>query len=129
MSRRYRIKHITTYTYSDRVTSSYGRGFLAPRDMDGQHCVEKSVTVEPAPTDQSFGVDVYGNEDVYFHVTNDHEKLVVTADSLVEVYPRPVHRLWSSLWICRPRRSPTRYAPTLHPASGPVDRWRTSSSI
>ncbi|MDI9931046.1 transglutaminase family protein [Rhodococcus sp. IEGM 1354] len=89
-SRRYRIKHITTYTYSDRVTSSYGRGFLAPRDMDGQHCVEKSVTVEPPPTDQSFGVDVYGNEDVYFHVTNDHEKLVVTADSLVEVYPRPV---------------------------------------
>ncbi|TFI42758.1 transglutaminase family protein [Rhodococcus sp. 1R11] len=89
-SRRYRIKHITTYTYSDRVTSSYGRGFLAPRDMDGQHCVEKTVTVEPPPTDQSFGVDVYGNEDVYFHVTNDHEKLVVTADSLVEVYPRPV---------------------------------------
>ncbi|MGF0309978.1 transglutaminase family protein [Rhodococcoides fascians A25f] len=90
MSRRYRIKHITTYTYSDRVSSSYGRGFLAPRDMDGQHCTEKSVTVEPAPTDQSFGVDVYGNEDVYFHVTHDHEKLVVTADSLVEVYPRPV---------------------------------------
>lgn len=90
MSRRYRIKHITTYTYSDRVSSSYGRGFLAPRDMDGQHCAEKSVTVEPPPTDQSFGVDVYGNEDVYFHVTHDHEKLVVTADSLVEVYPRPV---------------------------------------
>ncbi|SNS23362.1 transglutaminase family protein [Rhodococcoides kyotonense] len=87
MNRRYRIKHITTYTYSDRVTSSYGRGFLAPRDTDAQRCVEKSVTVEPAPTDQSFGVDVYGNEDVYFHVTTDHEKLVVTADSLVEVEP------------------------------------------
>lgn len=85
MSRRYRIRHITTYTYSDRVTSSYGRGFLAPREMDGQRCVQKSVEVEPSPTDQSFGVDVYGNEDVYFHVTTDHEKLVVTADSLVEV--------------------------------------------
>lgn len=85
MSRRYRIKHITTYTYSDRVTSSYGRGFLAPREMDGQRCIEKTVEVQPSPTDQSFGVDVYGNEDVYFHVTSDHEKLVVTADSLVEV--------------------------------------------
>ncbi|WP_072801927.1 transglutaminase family protein [Rhodococcoides yunnanense] len=87
MSRRYRIKHITTYSYSDRVTSSYGRGFLAPRDTESQRCVEKSVTVEPSPTDQSFGVDVYGNEDVYFHVSSDHEKLVVTADSLVEVDP------------------------------------------
>lgn len=85
MSRRYRITHITTYTYSDRVTSSYGRGFLAPREMDGQRCVEKSVDVTPSPTDQSFGVDVYGNEDVYFHVTTDHVELVVTANSLVEV--------------------------------------------
>lgn len=85
MSRRYRIRHITTYTYSDRVTSSYGRGFLAPREFEGQRCVEKSVEVQPSPTDQSFGVDVYGNEDVFFHVTTDHEKLVVTADSLVEV--------------------------------------------
>lgn len=85
MSRRYRIRHITTYTYSDRVSSSYGRGFLAPRETDVQRCLEKSVAVQPSPTDQSFGVDVYGNEDVYFHVTTDHEKLVVTADSLVEV--------------------------------------------
>nr|WP_296779739.1 transglutaminase family protein [Rhodococcus sp. (in: high G+C Gram-positive bacteria)] len=85
MSRRYRIRHITTYTYSDRVSSSYGRGFLAPRETDVQRCLEKSVEVQPSPTDQSFGVDVYGNEDVYFHVTTDHEKLVVTADSLVEV--------------------------------------------
>ncbi|MDJ0395510.1 transglutaminase family protein [Rhodococcus sp. G-MC3] len=85
MSRRYRIRHITTYTYSDRVSSSYGRGFLAPRETDVQRCLEKTVEVQPSPTDQSFGVDVYGNEDVYFHVTTDHETLVVTADSLVEV--------------------------------------------
>ncbi|MET0318051.1 MAG: transglutaminase family protein [Rhodococcus fascians] len=85
MSRRYRIRHITTYTYSDRVTSSYGRGFLAPREFEGQRCLEKSVEVQPAPTDQSYGVDVFGNEDVYFHVTSDHDRLVVTADSLVEV--------------------------------------------
>ncbi|MGA9870739.1 MAG: transglutaminase family protein [Rhodococcus sp. (in: high G+C Gram-positive bacteria)] len=85
MSNRYRITHVTTYTYSDRVTSSYGRGHLAPRETDQQRCLEKSITVEPAPTDQSSGVDVYGNEDVYFHVTTDHEKLTVTAKSLVEV--------------------------------------------
>ncbi|OZF27372.1 transglutaminase family protein [Rhodococcus sp. 14-2483-1-2] len=123
MSRRYRIKHITTYTYSDRVTSSYGRGFLAPRDMDGQHCVEKSVTVEPAPTDQSFGVDVYGNEDVYFHVTNDHEKLVVTADSLVEVYPRPVDETTS--WPATASWESARMA--LFGANVPADPARASA--
>ncbi len=90
MSKQYRIRHITTYTYSDRVTASYGRGFLTPRDMDGQRCIINTVDVDPAPTDQSFGVDVYGNADVYFHVTSDHETLVVTADSLVEVDPPDV---------------------------------------
>lgn len=85
MSRRYRIRHITTYTYSDRVTSSYGRGFLSPREMHGQRRMSASVDIEPAPSDRSFGVDVYGNTDVYFHVSTEHDRLVVTAESVVEV--------------------------------------------
>ncbi|GGG09078.1 hypothetical protein GCM10007304_23970 [Rhodococcoides trifolii] len=79
----YSITHETTYTYSDRVKSSFGRGFLTPRGFDGQDVLESSVTVDPSPADQSTGRDVYGNEDVFFHVTRDHEKLVVTARSLV----------------------------------------------
>ena len=31
-SRCYQITHRTVYRYSDVVTSSYGRGFLIPRD-------------------------------------------------------------------------------------------------
>ena len=155
MSRNYRIRHITTYTYSDRVTSSYGRGFLTPRDMDGQRCIVKSVEVEPSPTDQSFGVDVYGNEDVYFHVNTDHEKLVVTADSLVEVDPpddtsralgtvgevrghrsrEPTQQRGhvpprsNSSSISTHPRSPTRFAITPRRASPPDARCATSSSI
>lgn len=157
MSKQYRIRHITTYTYSDRVTSSYGRGFLTPRDMDGQRCVVKSVDVDPAPTDQSFGVDVYGNEDVYFHVTSDHEKLVVTADSLVEVdHPDdvssasggtdewrsarpqepgtfiagvPAPQRSSSYSISTPRRSRTPFVSTRRRASSTDVLCATSSSI
>ncbi|WP_308440755.1 transglutaminase N-terminal domain-containing protein, partial [Mycobacterium intracellulare] len=31
-ARRHRVTHRTEYRYSDVVTSSYGRGFLTPRD-------------------------------------------------------------------------------------------------
>lgn len=32
MTRRYRIEHRTKYTYSDDVTTSFGRVYLHPRD-------------------------------------------------------------------------------------------------
>ncbi|MGB3770313.1 MAG: transglutaminase family protein [Rhodococcus sp. (in: high G+C Gram-positive bacteria)] len=92
-TRRYRITHETAYTYSDSVKSSFGRGFLTPRDFEGQRVVESSVTVSPSPADQSSGHDVYGNDDVFFHVTRDHDELVVTARSLVDVDPPDPARL------------------------------------
>ena len=38
-SRCYQIAHRTVYRYSDVVTSSYGRGFLTPRDSARQRCL------------------------------------------------------------------------------------------
>ena len=83
--RRFRITHRTTYRYSDSVSSSYGRGFLTPRELPGQRLLEHRVTVAPAPADQASGRDVYGNADTFFHVTTAHEQLVVTGESSVEV--------------------------------------------
>lgn len=86
-TRRYRIEHRTTYSYSAEVTSSYGRGWLTPRELPAQRCLTHSVTVEPPPSDQSEGADVYGNLSSYFHVTREHTTLVVTGRSEVEVDP------------------------------------------
>ncbi|MCQ4118591.1 transglutaminase family protein [Rhodococcus tibetensis] len=91
--RRYRITHRTTYTYSDAVSSSYGRCYLLPRDTEEQRCVRSAVEISPAPADRSVGEDVYGNRDLYFQVSTAHETLVVTSESEVEVYGPERNRL------------------------------------
>lgn len=66
---RYRVTHRTEYRYSDVVTSSYGRGFLTPRNSLRQRCVAHRLTIDPAPADRSTSRDGYGNISSYFHVT------------------------------------------------------------
>ncbi|MBD8505306.1 transglutaminase family protein [Hoyosella sp. G463] len=105
--RAYRVTHITTYSYPEPVTSSYGRGYVTPLEMPGQRRLEHSVTVSPEPTDQSFMTDYYGNTGVYFHVTSEHTELTVTGRSLVEADAPEEGYLRSGLadapWeMCRP---------------------------
>jgi transglutaminase-like putative cysteine protease len=88
-TRRYRIIHRTEYKYSDVVTSSYGRGFLTPRDSALQRCLHHELRIDPEPADRSTGRDGYGNITTYFHVTTAHRALSVTSASVVEVDPVP----------------------------------------
>ncbi len=60
-ARRHRVTHRTEYRYSDVVTSSYGRGFLTPRDSQRQRCIAHRLTIDPVPSDSSTSVDGYGN--------------------------------------------------------------------
>jgi transglutaminase-like putative cysteine protease len=92
-SRRYRITHRTEYRYSDVVTSSYGRGFLTPRDLPRQRCRSHELRIQPVPADSSTSRDAYGNISSYFHVTEPHRTLTVTSKSVVEVHPPPT-QLW-----------------------------------
>ncbi|MCH5643548.1 MULTISPECIES: transglutaminase family protein [unclassified Gordonia (in: high G+C Gram-positive bacteria)] len=85
--RRYRVLHRTCYTYDDEVSSSYGRCYLTPRELPHQRVHTSSVKIDPEPDDRSTGVDVYGNNDTYFHVRSPHRALEVTAESLVDVDP------------------------------------------
>ena len=90
-TRRYRIIHRTEYRYSDVVTSSYGRGFLTPRDLARQRCLHHELRIDPEPADRSTSRDGYGNISTYFHVTTAHSALSVTSASMVEVDPVPPH--------------------------------------
>ena len=87
-TRRYRVIHRTKYRYSDVVTSSYGRGFLTPRDTARQRCLLHELRIEPS-ADSSVSRDAYGNLSSYFHVTEPHRDLTVTSISLVEVDSPP----------------------------------------
>jgi transglutaminase-like putative cysteine protease len=91
-ARRHRITHRTEYRYSDVVTSSYGRGFLTPRDSLRQRCIAHRLDIDPAPADSSTSEDSYGNISSYFHVTEPHSALTITSDSIVDVYPPPPER-------------------------------------
>jgi transglutaminase-like putative cysteine protease len=84
-ARRYQISHRTQYRYSDVVTSSYGRGFLTPRDTDRQRCLRHELRIDPVPADRSTSRDAYGNIGTYFHVTTAHRVLTVVSASVVEV--------------------------------------------
>jgi transglutaminase-like putative cysteine protease len=88
-TRRYRVTHRTEYRYSDIVTSSYGRGYITPRDCERQRCLAHELRIAPAPADSSTSRDTHGNVSSYFHVTEPHRTLTITSDSIVEVDPPP----------------------------------------
>jgi transglutaminase-like putative cysteine protease len=88
-SRCYQVMHRTVYRYSDVVTSSYGRGFLTPRDSVRQRCLSHELVIEPEAADSSTSRDGYGNISSYFHVTDRHHTLSITSNSVVEVDPPP----------------------------------------
>ena len=73
-SRCYQITHRTVYRYSDVVTSSYGRGFLTPRDSARQRCLSHELLIEPEAADSSTSRDGYGNISSYFHVIEPHQQ-------------------------------------------------------
>ncbi|MDA2891062.1 transglutaminase family protein [Mycolicibacterium sp. BiH015] len=88
-SRCYEVTHRTAYRYSDMVTSSYGRGFLTPRESARQRCLFHELVIEPQPADSSTSRDGWGNISSYFHVTERHDELTITSRSVVEVDPPP----------------------------------------
>ncbi|UXA20180.1 transglutaminase family protein [Mycobacterium sp. SMC-4] len=85
----YEIVHRTEYRYSDVVTSSYGRGFLTPRDLARQRCLSHELAIDPVPDDSSTSRDVYGNVSSYFHVARPHRALSIISTSVVQVDPPP----------------------------------------
>ncbi|MFN8075034.1 MAG: transglutaminase family protein [Kineosporiaceae bacterium] len=90
MRHRYEVRHVTEYTYSDDVTSSYGRAFLVPRDTGEQWCRSTRLEVSPEPGHVSEHVDHYGNRTAFVEVHRPHRRLAVTCTSLVDVdRPRP----------------------------------------
>lgn len=84
---RYLVTHRTEYGYDDAVNASYGLAVLLPRQVPGRQRVDAQVVIEPAPVDQREHTDVYGNRALYFSVLTEHQRLVVTATSRVDVEP------------------------------------------
>ncbi|WP_454116955.1 transglutaminase family protein [Microbacterium aurum] len=83
--RSYRVWHRTAYTYSKPVHDSVGQFHLVARDLPWQRVSASAVELDPVPGDIAPDVDAFGNAATFFHLTDPHEALTITATSDVTV--------------------------------------------
>jgi transglutaminase-like putative cysteine protease len=82
---KWRVRHLTTYSYDDEVTDSLGIAHLVPRALPWQRVSSYDVLTDPVATDVSHDIDFYGNVATYFQVSEPHTRLVIEATSEVDV--------------------------------------------
>jgi transglutaminase-like putative cysteine protease len=82
---RYSVQHRTTFDYEDVVSVSHHLLHLTPRSAVDQQCVQSEIRIEPVPTLRSEGEDYFGNVVHHLTINEPHRRLVVEAQSLVEV--------------------------------------------
>jgi transglutaminase-like putative cysteine protease len=87
-SRQYIVVHDTRYAYEQPVGLSRQIVHLTPRSLPWQRCEAHVLTIEPDPELLSLTQDVFGNPVRSFCLEEDHESLVVHAESRVEILAR-----------------------------------------
>ncbi len=88
-SRRYRVRHVTRYTYDEVLEACYNRGLLQPREAPGQQVISSEVSATPASEFVATHQDYFGNESVYLECRTPTMELVVSATSVVQVDRQP----------------------------------------
>jgi transglutaminase-like putative cysteine protease len=81
---RYRIQHTTTFEYDKPIHESVMELRMQPRTDSVQRCLEFDVSVSPNTRPHRYE-DFLGNVVHHFDVPSIHERLEVTASSLVDV--------------------------------------------
>ncbi|NVK74496.1 transglutaminase [Marinomonas sp. CT5] len=87
---RYRVRHITAYTYGAPVSLCYNMAHLLPRDTRNQRCLNQKVHINPPPVYQNDGEDYFGNQTFYFSIQEAHKKLVIDVTTDFEITPLDV---------------------------------------
>ncbi len=82
---RYRIRHLTTYTYSDIVTMSQNLAHLALREASYQRVHSHRLEITPTPAVLRRRNDYFGNPTDAFAVTTSHKRLSVLSYGEVEI--------------------------------------------
>ena len=95
----YRISHRTIYEYSEPVTVSHHVARLTPRITRGQMFEGFTIHIEPEPTLRKMRTDFFGNSVCFFSIQSIHQRLEVTATSLVTMSAdSPVAAWLSPAW-------------------------------
>ena len=82
---RYRVRHLTTYRYTEPVLVSHHAAHLRPRLVAGQSVSDISLRIRPEPEVLQDGqVDYFGNPTTFFTVQAPHRTLEIEAAFLVD---------------------------------------------
>jgi transglutaminase-like putative cysteine protease len=82
---RYRVSHLTRYSYGDPVSLCHSITHLKPRETPFQHCAASQVRATPWPSVSREHRDLFGNRVNYFSIQQSHAQLEISAVSEVEV--------------------------------------------
>jgi transglutaminase-like putative cysteine protease len=87
----YRVKHVTTYTYSEPVLLAHHQAHLTPRGSANQNCLRSQMRITPTPAElDDRGTDYFGNPVAFFGMRDPHSTLSVQVVSKVEVRQRAI---------------------------------------
>ena len=84
---RYRVRHTTTYAYSNAVSVCHNELHLCPRQCRHQTCLFHELLMYPEAPVVSRSTDYFGNPVTYFTLQEPHQALTMTANSVVDVEP------------------------------------------
>lgn len=89
----YAIRHVTRFEYSTPVSESIMETRMHPRNEGAQRCTTFQLSVSPRAR-VSWYRDYLGNTVHHFDVPGHHRKLLIVAESVVDMRPAP-HLPWA----------------------------------
>lgn len=81
---RYRIEHVTRYSYSQRVTLDQLVLRIQPRTGPAQRLIEFTINIDPKPSKHTHGIDLHGNIRHWFWFDRSHDHLNINVQSTVD---------------------------------------------
>lgn len=96
---RYRVHHINTYRYAEKVDLASHMLHLTPRSLPHQRVIRVSMTAEPRPTELTEGLDHFGNTVSRMSLDAPHDRFRVTLEAEVDVaFPAPPRAADTPAW-------------------------------
>ncbi len=81
----YRIIHRTIYEYTEPVTVSHHAARVKPRTLAQQQRLDFDLRIAPEPPARKLRTDYFGNHVCFFSIQELHQRLEITAESVVSI--------------------------------------------
>jgi transglutaminase-like putative cysteine protease len=83
---RYKLAHVTLFSYDGMVSESYNELRLRPRHDEAQSCLSFRLTTTPYSKPTAY-LDYFNNWVHHFHILPEHKELRVESEAVVLVHP------------------------------------------